>query len=121
MVEPARQDESRIQRILPGMAERRMAEVVRKAQSLSQVFVEAESARNCATNLGDFDAVRQPDAIVIAVRRDEDLRLMSEAAERYRMDDPVPVSLERIARPTRAGAVFWMEAAARPLRVGRQR
>ena len=54
VVEPAAVDERRGQRILAGVAERRVAEVVREAQSLGQVFVEAERPRHRAADLRDF-------------------------------------------------------------------
>jgi len=56
---------------------------------------------------------------MIAVGRDEDLRLVAEAAEGNRVDDPVAVALENVAGPARAGTVFGMKAAARPVRVRR--
>jgi hypothetical protein len=43
--------------------------------------------------------VRQTGAEVIAVRGDEDLRLMHQATEGLGMDDSIPVSLEFVADP----------------------
>ena len=84
------------------MPERRVADVVREAQRLGQVLVEPERARDHAADLRDLEAVGQPDAEVVAVGRDEDLRLAGEAAERDRMDDPVAVALEGGARAAAA-------------------
>ena len=49
---------------------------------------------------------------MVAVGRDEHLRLVTKAAKGDGMDDPVAVALEDVARPARAGSVFRMEAAA---------
>src|SRR3546814_1566939 len=48
---------------------------------------------------------------MIAVGRDEDLGLVTQAAERNGVDDAVAVALEGIARAARAAAVLGMEAA----------
>ena len=102
VVEPARIGERGVERILAGMAERRMAEVVGKAQRLGQVLVEAERPGDGPADLRDFEAVGQPDPEMVAVGRDEHLRLVAQAAEGDRMDDAVAVALEDVAR-ARAG------------------
>ena len=103
MIEPAGVGERGAQRILAGMAERRMAEVVRQAQGLGQVLVEAERAGHGPADLRDFEAVGQPDAEMVAVGSDEHLRLVAQAAERDRMDDAVAVALKDVARTARTG------------------
>ena len=118
VVEPPAVGERRGQRILAGMAERRMAEVVSEAQRLGQVLVEAERPRHRAADLRDFEAVGQADPEMVAVGRDEHLGLVAQAAEGDRVDDAVAVALENVARPARAGLRFGMKAAAR---VGRLR
>jgi len=79
------------------MTERRMAEVVGKAQRLGQILVEAKRAGDRSADLRDFDAVGQPDPEMIAVRSDEYLRLVAKTAERHRMDDAVAVALKDVA------------------------
>ena len=113
VVEPTCVGECRAQRIFTGMTERRMAEIVRQAQSLGQVFVEAERAGHRPADLRDFEAVCQADAIMVAVRGNEHLRLMAEATECDRLDQPVAVTLKDVARATRADAIFVMEPPAR--------
>jgi len=81
------------------MAEGWMPDIVRETQSLGQVFVEAERARDRAADLRDFQAVGQPDAEMIAVGRDEHLRLMAQPAKGDRMDDAVAVALIFVALP----------------------
>jgi hypothetical protein len=81
------------------MAERRMADIVRQAQRLGQILVQPQRPRDHAADLRHFQAVRQPHAIMIAIGRDEHLRLVAQAAERDRMDDPVAVALESLRGP----------------------
>ena len=104
MIEAAGVGERGIQRLLSGMAERRMAEVVGQAKRLGQVFIEAQRASDRPADLRDFDAMRQANAVMIAVRRDEHLGLVAQAAERDRMDDAVAVALEDVARASRASS-----------------
>ena len=57
---------------------------------------------------------------MIAVGRDEHLRLVAKAAEGDRMNDPVAVALEDVARTARAGVDFRMGPAARAGMAARQ-
>ena len=112
MREPAIGTHLVIERLLAGMAERRVAEIVRQRQRLGEVLVEAERARDGAGDLRDFETVRQPRAVMIALVIDEDLGLVLQPAERGRMDDAVAVALKRRAhvafrlRVEPAAAVF---------------
>ncbi len=101
----------RIERLLAGMAERRVAEIVRQRQRLGQILVEAERAGDAARDLRDLEAVRQARAVMVALVRDEDLRLVLQPAEGGRVDDAVAVALERRAR--RAFGLGMEPAAAR--------
>ena len=114
MIEAAAIGERRGQRVLAGMAERRMAEVVSEAQGFGQVFIKAQRPGDGAPDLRDLEAVRQPDPEMVAVGGDEDLRLVAKAAEGDRMDDAVAVALEDVARAARARLRLGMKAAARP-------
>jgi hypothetical protein len=98
-----------------------MAEVVGEAQRLGQILVEPERPSDRPADLGDFDAVGQADAEMVAVGRDEHLGLVAEAAEGDRMDDAIAVALKDVARPTGTGIDFGMEASARPVRPGSER
>jgi hypothetical protein len=49
---------------------------------------------------------------MVAIGRDEHLRLVAQAPERDGVDDPIAVALENVARTSWAGAIFWMQAAA---------
>ena len=79
------------------MAERRMAEVVRQRQRLGEVLVEPERARQRAGDLGDFERMGEPGAVMVALVIDEHLRLVRQPAERGRMDDAVAVAPEVVA------------------------
>ena len=95
VVEAAEIGQARVERALAGMPERRVAEVVGERQRLGQVLVEAERAGERAGDLGHFQRVGQPGAVVVALVEHEDLGLVLEAAEGGRMDDAVGIAPER--------------------------
>src|SRR3546814_4478920 len=72
VVEPTFIHHRRLQRILAGVAEGWMADIVREAQRLGQILVEPERSRDRPPDLRDFEAVRQPDAKMVAVGRSEE-------------------------------------------------
>ena len=113
VVEAAGIGERGVERIFPGMAEGRMAEIVGEAQSFGQVLVQAKRASDRPPDLGDFEAVGQADPEMVAVGGDEYLGLVAKAAEGNRMDDPVAVALESVAWAAGAGIGFRMNPAAR--------
>ena len=113
VVEAAGVGERAAQRILASVTERRVTEIVSEAQGFGQVLVEAERARHRPPDLRDLQAVGQANAVMVAVGRDEHLSLVAEAAEADRVDQPVAVALENVARPARTRIAFGMEAAAR--------
>ena len=87
-----------VEHVLPDVTERRMAEVVPEPDRLCEVFVQRECARDGARDSGDLERVGQAGAVVIALRRDEDLCLVLETAKRLAVDDPVAVALKRRAQ-----------------------
>jgi hypothetical protein len=82
------------QRVLAGVAEGRMAEVMGERQGLRHVLVQIEGAADRAGNLRDLQAVGQARAEVVALVVHEDLGLVLEPTERRGVDDPIPVPLE---------------------------
>jgi hypothetical protein len=76
VIETARIGEGGIEGVLACMSERWVAEVVSEAERLRQVFVQAKGASDRPTDLSDFEAVRQTNAIMIAIGRNEDLGLV---------------------------------------------
>ena len=71
-----------------------------------------------ARNLRHLERVREARAVVIAGRREEDLRLVLQPAERLAVDDAIAIALER-----RPDVVFRLrtQAAARIGALGRLR
>ena len=98
VVEAAEAFEAGIERALAGVAEGRMAEVVRERRRLRQILVEPERARKRTGDLHDFERVGEPGAEMIALVIDEHLRLVREAAERRGVDDAVAIAPEVVAR-----------------------
>ena len=106
-LEPAVPAHQVVERALARMAERRVPEIVRKADRLDQVRIDEEiiSQRpvgaafqpvgNRFANLRDFQRVRQPCPIEIILAAPEDLGLVLQAPESRSVQHPVPVDLER--------------------------
>jgi hypothetical protein len=84
-----------IEYTLASVPERGMTQVVSQRDSLGQLLVELQHLGNRPGNLGNFERVRQPRSIVIAGRREKDLRLVFQPAKSLRVDDPVPIPLKR--------------------------
>src|SRR5579863_1563954 len=64
VIETAMRAKTGVERALAGMAERRMAEVMRQRKCLGQIFVEPELAGKRAGDLGNFQRVGQTRSIV---------------------------------------------------------
>jgi hypothetical protein len=98
-----------LQSIFPGMAERRMPDIMRETERFGQIFVEAESPRDRPANLCDLEAVGQPDAIMVAIGGDKDLSLVAQPAEGNAVDDPVAIALKIVTRAARDIALFIVQ------------
>ena len=85
----------RAEHALAGMTKRRVAEVVAERDRFGQLFVQAQHLGDGARDLCDFERVREPRPVVIAGRREEDLRLVLQAAKRLGVDDAIAIALER--------------------------
>ena len=94
VVEAAAAGERGVERGFARMAEGRVAEVVGQRQRLRQGFLEREAAADAARDLADFQRVGQPAAVMVALMRDEHLRLVLQPAEGGGMEDAVAVALE---------------------------
>ena len=109
-----------VQCVLPGMAERGVAEVVGQADRLGEILVDAQGAGDGTGDLTDFQRMSQPGAEQIALVIDEDLGLVFQAPERGAVDDAVAVTLVLAAAGRRR---LRVASAARVLRgrgVGRE-
>ena len=80
---------------LAGMAERRVAEIVAERDRFGQLLVQPQHLRDRARDLRHLERVRQPGPVVIAGRREEDLRLVLQPAERLAVDDAIAIALKR--------------------------
>ncbi len=87
---------------LADVAERRVAEVVAERDRLGQVLVQPERASERPGDLSDLERVRETHPVVVADRREEDLRLVLEPSERLAVNDAVTVALEVGAERDRA-------------------
>jgi len=114
VVEAAERSEARVKRPLAGMAERRMAEIVRQRQCLGEVLVEIKPPGERARHLRDLERVGEPGAVMVALVEDEDLRLVLEPAKRRSMDDAIAVAAKGVAAFTHR---LGMEPAAAMLRI----
>ena len=83
-----------VQRLFAHVPKGGMAEIVRQANGLDQVFVAAQRPRQRAADLRHLDAVGQAIAVMVSFRVDEDLGLVFQAPEGRRVDDAVTVALE---------------------------
>ena len=108
------------QRLLAGVAERWVADVVGQGDRFGQVFVQVQRPRDRARDLGDLQRVREPGDEVVADGGDEHLRLVFEAPERFTVQDAVAVTLELCADGRRLFGRFAAAAAEAVRRVGRQ-
>ena len=92
-VVPAAGDVGR-QRVLAGVAERGVADVVGQRDRLGQRLVEAQAGGQGPGDLRDLQGVREPGDDMVAVGVGEHLRLVLEPAEGLGVHDAVAVALE---------------------------
>ena len=86
-----------IERLLSGMAEGRMSDVMNQRQRLDQIAVQPELGRNGTRNLRHFDGVRQAIAKMIGLATGENLGLGFQAPEGTGMNDAVAIALKIVA------------------------
>ena len=108
-----------VERVLAGMAERRVAQVVRQRQGFGQFLVQAQAAADRAGDVRDFQRMGQARPVMVAFVGDEDLGLVLHPAECRRVNDPVAVALEHRARRTFRLGVQAAAAARRIACIGR--
>jgi Holliday junction resolvasome RuvABC endonuclease subunit len=86
-----------VERILSGVTERGVAEIMRQRNSFYQVFMQAQIPCNAPADLGDFDAVGESRAEQVALMVHENLSLVFQPTESGGMDDAVAVALKLVA------------------------
>src|SRR5580698_2493345 len=99
-----------VERVLAGMAEWRMAEIVGERNGFDQILVDPQVAGYGARDLRHFQTMREASAKQIALVVHEHLSLVFETPERGRVDDAVAIALKFGAR---VGRGFGMAPAAR--------
>jgi hypothetical protein len=87
-----------VQRILSGVTERRVPEVVRQRHRLDKILIEPQCTGNATADLRNFQTVRQTRAKKISLMIDENLRFVFKATKRRRVDDAVAVALKLAAQ-----------------------
>ena len=93
--------QQRVERLLTGVAERRVAEIVPEADRLDEVLVQPQCAGDAARDPGRLERVGEPGAVMVAGRIDEDLGLVHQPSEGLRVHDAVAVALKRRAQEAR--------------------
>ena len=94
MIEAACRCQAFIQYVLPGMAKRRVAEIMGERQSFGQILIQPQGPRQCPRDLRHLDGMGQAGAEMVAFMGHKNLRFMGEAAESGGMDNAVPVALK---------------------------
>ena len=97
-----------VERPLPGVAERRVAEIVAESDGLAQILVEPQRPPDGARKARYLQRVREPGAVMVALRLEKDLCFVLETPERLRVRDAVGVALKACAH----GILFLRAAAA---------
>src|SRR6266581_2451694 len=93
----------------PGMAERRMADVVDESERFGKLGVQSQRRGDGAGNLRDFQRVRQAITEMVRIARSENLRLGFKAAKSAGMDDAIAVA--RVVTAVRMGRLRMAPAA----------
>ncbi len=86
-----------VERLLAGVGEGRMADVVSQRQRLGEIFVQVEHRGRGAGNLRHLDGVGQAVAEMVGKPGREHLGFGFQAAEGAGMDNAVAVALEAVA------------------------
>src|ERR1700677_2191172 len=86
-----------VERLLSGMAKRRMANIVHQRQGLDQIAVQAKLRRNRTGDLRDLNGVSETVAEVVGVAPGEYLRLRFEASKGASMNNAIAVALKIVA------------------------
>ena len=98
VLESAKCRHAGIERVLPGVAERRMTQIMCQGHRLDQVFVQAQRPADRPPQLRHLQRMGQtgPKQVTLVVQKN--LGLVDQAPKRRAVDDPVPIALEVGAR-----------------------
>jgi len=111
-----------VQRLFTRVTKGGVPQIMRKADSLGQILVQAQAAGDGAGDLRDLQRMGQPGTVQVALRRKEHLRFLLETPEGLAVQHPVAVPLkhraQRILR-LRHNAAAACIAEGRPRRKGK--
>jgi hypothetical protein len=95
VIEAARHQ--RVDDALAGMTERGVAEIVAERDRFGKLLVQPQHLGDRARDLRDLERVGQSRPVMISGRREEDLGLVLQPAERLAVNDAIAVTLKRRA------------------------
>ena len=81
LVVPKPERTNLVKRRLSGVAERRVPEIMSECDRFGQILVKSERPRDGPRNLRDLERMRQPSTVVVTLRRDKYLRLVTQPPE----------------------------------------
>ena len=87
-----------VQRLFACVAKRGVSQIMRKADGLGQILVQAQAPGDGAGDLRDLQRMGQPGAVQVAFRRKEHLRFLLETPEGLAVQHPVAIPLEHRAQ-----------------------
>jgi hypothetical protein len=90
-----------VERILAGVSERGVSEVMSEAYGLGQGLIEIERPGDGTTDLRDLERMRDAGSIQVAFMIDEYLCLVDEPPKRIRVDDAIAIALKLGAKARR--------------------
>src|SRR5262249_53558038 len=120
VVEASARGHDLVERALARMPERRMPEVVGQRRRPGQAPARPRRGREGPCALRRLEAGREPRAVVVALVKDEYLRLVHETPERGRMQHPVTVALDLVAGRTGRLGIEAAAAGTATRGIGRQ-
>jgi hypothetical protein len=110
-----------IERILTGMAEGRVAQVMGQRYRFAQILVQTEPARHRTRHLSHLERVGETRAKEVTLVVEEDLGLVDQAAKGGTVHDAVAVALEFVAVWIRRQGIATPARSFRQARTGRER
>ena len=87
-----------VQRFFACVTKGSMSQIMRKADGLGQILVQAQAPGDGAGDLRDLQCMGQPGAVQVALRREEHLRFLLETPEGLAVQHPVAVPLKHRAQ-----------------------
>lgn len=93
-----------------GVTEGWVTKVMRKADALGQVFIQAQCTGDVSADAGHLERVRESRTVVVASTAHEHLCFALEATKRFGMDDTASVSL----KPKPSGSLLFRMRSAEP-------